>query len=207
LSYLDPADIASVEAQFGKPKELASQIEMTAKELHMVRRSQHAGRAHDLTMFIFKDDKMLFIAKHFYPQGLFRAPSGAAKPGEGIIAGAIREAYEETGTQIAIERYILRIKVRFICGDDHIDWTSHVFTARYIGGEIDPEDKREIRAARFVDVDEIPRFAEIMRKSNIGGFHYRAYLTDQALKEIFPERVSENLRNVEMKSQRASRHE
>ena len=207
MSYLNPADIAAVEAQFGRPKELTTQIAMTKKELLMVRRSQHGGRAHDLTMFIFNGDKMLFIAKHFYPKGLFRAPSGAAKPGEGIIAGAIREAYEETGTKVAIEKYILRIKVKFICDDDHIDWTSHVFIARYISGEIDPRDKREIREARFVGVDEIPRFAEIMRKSNIGGFHYRAYLTDQALKEIFPQQVNEMQGGFEIKSQKASQHD
>lgn len=207
MSYLDPADIAHVEALFGRPKELSTQISMAKEELLRIRRSQHAGRAHDLTLFIFKGDKMLFIAKHFYPEGLFRAPSGAAKPDEGIIAGALREAYEETGTEIAIEKYILRISVKFICGDDHIDWTSHIFVARHVAQEIDPPDKKEIREARYVSINELPRFAEIMRISNIGGFRYRAYLSDRAMEEIFPEHVSEKSESLEMKSQEAARDE
>ncbi len=34
------------------------------------------GRAHDVTLYIEKDNGYIFIAKPFYPAGLFRAPSG-----------------------------------------------------------------------------------------------------------------------------------
>ena len=127
---------------------------------------------------------MLFIAKHFYPKDLFRAPSGAAKRGESVMDGAKREAFEETGVEIELEEYLARIRVKFYCNDnadDFIDWTSHVFKARYVKGDVDPKDTREIRAARFVDLHEIPGFNEIMRESKVGGFHYRAYLTERIM--------------------------
>jgi ADP-ribose pyrophosphatase YjhB (NUDIX family) len=185
MSYLRAEDIALMEQEYGKPVELETEIEMTSVEMERVRRSQYNGRAHDITMFIFNRDKLLFNAKHFYPKGLFRAPSGAAKPGESMKDGAKREAYEETGIKIELEKYIARISVRFVNNRDNndiISWTSHVFKARYISGEIDPKDKREIREARYVDFNEIPKFNEIMRKTNIGGFRYRKYLTEQCMK-------------------------
>ncbi|MCP4584040.1 MAG: NUDIX hydrolase [candidate division Zixibacteria bacterium] len=185
MSYLRADDIASMEDKYGRPAEFETEIEMTPNELDVVRRSQKNGRAHDLTMFIFKGNQFLFIAKHFYPPDLFRAPSGAANPGESIIDGARREAYEETGVDIELERYLARIRVKFINSHDtreSIDWTSHVFKARYIAGDVYPKDTREIREARFVGFDEIPRFNEIMLKVGIGGFQYRVFLTEKTMK-------------------------
>jgi len=202
MSYLRADDIALMEKKYGNPTELETEIEMTPVEFRRVRRSQYNGRAHDITLFIFNGDKLLFIAKHFYPRGLYRAPSGAANPGESIVDGAKREAYEETGVKIELERYLARIRVRFINDQtraDAIDWTSHVFKARYISGEIDPKDKREIREARYVDFDEIPEFNEIMRKTNIGGFRYRKYLTEHCL-ELFKDDM---VTAIETKSQKA----
>jgi ADP-ribose pyrophosphatase YjhB (NUDIX family) len=190
LSYLRVKDIERVEKKYGKPVELTTQITATAKELEAVRRSQKHDRAHDITLFIVKANKLLFIAKHFYPSGLFRAPSGGAKRGESIIEGGKREAFEETGVKIEFEKYLLRIKAKFVSNDDSIDWTSHVFKAKYISGEVDPRDKKEIREARFVGLDEIERFTEIMGKINSAGFRYRVFLTQNTMKLLEKEIVS-----------------
>lgn len=185
MSYITREAIAFVEQRYGKPVHLETRIEMTPIELKRVRDSQKNGRAHDITLFIFKDNKLLFNAKHFYPRGLLRAPSGGVKPGESIEAGAKREAYEETGVKIELERFLAQIRVRFVSSDspdDYIDWTSYVFKARYVSGEIDPKDKREIREARLVNFDDISKFNEIMRKVNVGGFRYRLFLTENIMK-------------------------
>lgn len=195
MSYVTKGDIAAVELKYGEPVHLDTTIEMTPLELKRVRDSQHNGRAHDITVFIFKGNKLLFNAKHFYPEGLYRAPSGAAKPGEGIEAGAIREAYEETGVKIELERFLALIKVRFVnhlAANDYIDWTSYVFKARYISGEIEPIDKREIREARLVGFDEVPKFNEIMLKVNVGGFRYRVFLAKHVMKLLEQDIVAAN---------------
>jgi 8-oxo-dGTP pyrophosphatase MutT (NUDIX family) len=173
-----------MEKKYGVPEILTTVHEVDLDEYRRIHRRMSRGRVHDITLFIAKDDGFVFIAKHSYPPGLFRAPSGGLNKDEDFIEGAKREAFEETGLDIELEKYLLRIKARFQSPNGHIDWTTHVFTARYLSGEIMPHDTYEIREARLVSLDEIPRFQEIMRGSKIGGFHYRAFLMDEVLKRI-----------------------
>ncbi len=201
MSYLTAKDIDLVEREYGKPAELSTRIKTTSKELDKIRKSQIHGRAHDITLFIVKGSQLLFIAKPFYPSELYRAPSGAAKPGESLIDGGKREAFEETGVQIEFEKYVLRIKARFESDNDRIDWTSHIFKARYVSGDVKPIDTREIREARFVDFDDIPRFNEIMQKINIAGFRYRVFLTENTMQLLEKDLVSHNKKIDEIESQ------
>lgn len=182
MTYILQEDILEAERQFGKPVELSTKIEATPRELSRIRRSQRRGRAHDITLFIFKGDKLLFISKPFYPEGLYRAPSGAALPGESIVQGARREALEETGTEIELERYIMRIKATFYSGEDHIDWMTHVFKARHVSGEIAPRDKQEIKEAKLVNTSEVSGFNQIMLSTGSAGFRYRVFLTEHAMR-------------------------
>ncbi len=169
---------------YGQPDRLTTLQDMTPDELGIVRASMKNGRAHDITLYIKKDSGYIFIAKPFYPPGLYRAPSGGVMPDEDFETGAKREAMEETGVEIELKRYILRIDVRFQSGDDYIDWTSHIFTAEYVNGEINPQDTHEIREAKLVSPDEIHGFMELMLKSGVGGLIYRAYLTKEANKRL-----------------------
>jgi ADP-ribose pyrophosphatase YjhB (NUDIX family) len=182
VSYIDAKDIEKMEQLYGKPENLKTTISATTDEINHIRQSQKHGRAHDITLFIFRGEKMLFIAKHFYPPGLYRAPSGAARPGETLIEGALREAYEETGTRIEIEKFLLKISAQFAAENDRLDWTSYVFKAAYVSGDIQPVDTEEIREAKLVDPVEIGRFNKIMLKAGLAGFRYRVYLTQNALR-------------------------
>ena len=64
-------------------------------------------------MYIIKENKIIVVAKHFYPKGLFRAPSGGINVGEDFIDGAKREALEETGCEIEISKFLLKTNVQF----------------------------------------------------------------------------------------------
>ncbi len=176
--------IASMEELYGIPDILTFAQDVDLDEYRRIHRSMSRGRLHDITLFIAKDDGFIFIAKHSYPPGLFRAPSGGLNKDEDFAVGARREAFEETGVEIELEKYLLRINVRFNSPSGQIDWTSHIFTARYLSGEITPVDTYEIREARLVTRDEIPDFQDTMRNSKVGGFHYRAFLTEETLKRI-----------------------
>ena len=73
-----------------------------------------------------------------------------------------------------------------------IPWTSHVFIGEVKGevveSELAPLDTVEIRKVNLVDIDELlGPIAENMRASDIGGFHYRAELTEKTL-ELWKER-------------------
>ncbi|MGA9772579.1 MAG: NUDIX hydrolase [Blastocatellia bacterium] len=171
--------IQDVERRFGSPGEIALAYEMTRSEFDMVRRSQKHGRAHDVTLYIIEGQQIVVIKKPMYPAGAYRAPSGGIAPGERFDNGAIREAHEETGLEIALDKYILRARVKFTADDDVIDWTSHVLTAHKIGGALQPIDTHEIIEARFATVDELMGgIRDALLRSGSTGLKYRAELND-----------------------------
>lgn len=177
--YVNAEMIRDVERRFGSPHEVALAYEMTRREFDMVRRSQKHGRAHDVTLFIIEGGQIVVIKKPMYPPGAYRAPSGGIAPGERFDDGAIREAHEETGLRIELEKYILRARVKFTCEGDVIDWTSHVLTAHSTGGVLQPIDTREIIEARFATVDELmSSIRDALLASGSTGLKYRAELND-----------------------------
>ena len=157
---------------------------MGPAEFDMLKGSMADGRNSDATLFVFKDDKVVVIAKHWYPEGLYRAPSGGIKPGEDPELSAKREAYEETGLQIELEKYILRIQVTFTCGSDREKWTSHVFTAKHLSGDLKPIDTKEIKKVALMSLEELAGLKEKLLAQDSGGLHYRAALTEAAIEEI-----------------------
>ena len=124
--------LEEIEREYGTPREMTMSFPMNPAEFEMLKQSMTDGRNSDATLFIFKGDQVIVIAKPWYPEGLYRAPSGGIKPDENLELSAKREAYEETGVEIELTRYILRIYVTFTCGQMCEKWTSHVFTARYV---------------------------------------------------------------------------
>jgi len=182
IMFVTPEIIADIEKQYGKPEKRSTRFEMTDEHFANLKSSQKNGRSHDVTLFIRKDDKFVVIAKHFYPPGLYRPPSGGINPGEYFVDGAKREAREETGCDVELVRYLMRISVEFFCGAEAVDWTSHVFLADYISGVLGPLDKVEIREATLAGIDKFAHFKELLLSSGSGGMRYRAYLHDEILR-------------------------
>ncbi|HEY7545465.1 MAG TPA: NUDIX hydrolase [Blastocatellia bacterium] len=174
-----------MERRYGVPDEVRREYEMTGREFDMVSRSRKHGRSHDVTLFIIDNDSIVVIKKPMYPPGAYRAPSGGIAPGEDFEAGALREAYEETGLHVAIEKYILRAFVRFTHQIDAIDWTTHVFSARPCGGALQPIDTHEIVEARLATFEELTgSIREVLLKTESTGLRYRAELGDIVLNRL-----------------------
>lgn len=170
--------IAAMVRRYGQPHRREFSFEVTEQELVRIRSSQKEGRNHDVTLYADKDGQVIVIAKHMYPPGLFRAPSGGLKPGESFEVGIEREMTEETGCAINLDRFLLQTSVRFKQGDDFVAWRSFVFLARYVGGDFEFTDRHEIKEVRLADWTEFDLFSQIMRATEIGGLHYRAALHD-----------------------------
>lgn len=170
--------VLAMMAAYGRPRTATFEFPVDQTEYRRIVNSQKDGRNHDVTLYIRKGDKVVVIAKPFYPPGLYRAPSGGLHPGEDFRIGAAREAMEETGCEIEFEKFLLRTEVCFVCGDDRINWRSFVFKTGYAGGGFEFTDKREIKEVRLASLDEFSSFSKIMRASKIGGLHYRAALHD-----------------------------
>jgi 8-oxo-dGTP pyrophosphatase MutT (NUDIX family) len=52
---------------------------------------------------------LLLSIKTFYPRGAFRLPTGGIHHGESVYNALIREAHEETGLVITVNRFLARI--------------------------------------------------------------------------------------------------
>jgi 8-oxo-dGTP diphosphatase len=177
-------EFSRIEKKYGKPKLLKMSSLLGPREFINLQESMKDGRDSDVTLFIFKGGKVILISKPWYPPGLYRAPSGGVKPGESLEEVALREAYEETGAKIKLWRYILRIKVIFSHNQKDVIWTSHIFTARYLSGKIEPVDTREIKEAKLMSLEELSSLKPLLLKTGSGGLAYRATLTEKAIEEI-----------------------
>jgi 8-oxo-dGTP pyrophosphatase MutT (NUDIX family) len=177
---------SAIEEKYSTPRELTMSFAMNPAEFDMLKESMRDGRNSDVTLFIFKDNQVIVIAKPWYPEGMYRAPSGGIKPGEDMELCAKREAYEETGAQIRLVRYVLRIQVTFTCGQASQEWTSHVFVAQYVSGRLHPVDTREIREVSLLSLEDLAAMKDRLLQQDSGGLHYRAALTEATLIEISP---------------------
>jgi ADP-ribose pyrophosphatase YjhB (NUDIX family) len=168
--------IAEMIERYGSPHEREYRFEVTSREFKRIRSSQKHGRNHDVTLYVEKDGRLIVIAKPFYPQGIYRAPSGGLNPGESFEGGITREVAEEIGCEIKLERFLLRTRVDFNHNGDTIRWRSFVFLARYVRGDFNYSDHDEIREVKLVDWEDFDDFGRWMRQTEIGGLHYRAAL-------------------------------
>lgn len=179
--HLQSDVIAGLERRFGRPLEGRFEFEFGDAEWRLLRASQRGWRAHDVTLFIEKDGRFAVIRKPSYAPGLFRAPSGGVEPGESVEAGAAREALEETGLEIRLAKYVFRSFVRFTHAGERVDWTSHVFAADWLSGEIAPRDTVEIAEAFWASRAEVEASVPLLRAARSGGLRYRAALTEAVL--------------------------
>jgi len=192
--YITDDILEALSERYGVPRRWQVSVLAFPDEFHMIRGSRKNGRNHDVTVYIQKGDRLVVNAKHFYPPGLFRAPSGGVEKGEDFIQGALREAHEETGCEIELERFVLHSSVDFYLRhpdgaitDEVINWRSFVFSARYVSGDFNFSDRHEIREVSLAEWDDFIRFSRTMRQTAIGGFHYRAALHDQVRRCLFAE--------------------
>jgi 8-oxo-dGTP pyrophosphatase MutT (NUDIX family) len=99
--------------------------------------------------------------KDFYPAGTARVPSGGVKQGEPLLDAAYREATEETGLQVVVERFLAVILFEFYSNKHVIHFRSYLFLLRETGGELKVNDADE-RISGFgeVSLQELDTVAE-----------------------------------------------
>ena len=177
-------EIKKLEKLFGRPKSLKMNFKMNEDEFANLTQSLKTGKSCDVTLFIFKDNNVIVIAKPWYKDELYRAPSGRPRLDESLMNAIHRETLEETGTKIKLKKYILRIDVVFQHNGQEVNWTSHIFLTHYLSGNLEPIDKREIKKIALLSLDELASLKEKLLKQNSGGLAYRAALTEEAIKQI-----------------------
>jgi 8-oxo-dGTP diphosphatase len=130
-------------------------------------------------------DRIALIRKPQFADGIWRPPGGGIKPGEEFATGAEREAFEETGLRVTLDRYLVAAQASFVYEPHEVPWRTHVFSARTLDTELAPQDAEEIAGARWGTAGEL---AGSLRAALLATGHafwrYRVALHDAALEAL-----------------------
>jgi ADP-ribose pyrophosphatase YjhB (NUDIX family) len=182
--HLTEAVLASLRERYGEPRPLRWEGEVSPEEFALAGGSP--GRRHDVTFFVFDPDgRLALIQKPSYPEGVWRPPGGGVRPDERFESGVQREAREELGIHIELERFLVSSEATFRSADGVIDWRTHVFSARTSNPDLDPIDTHEISAARWGTSEELagPIRARLLETGR-ALWRYRVELHDAALDQL-----------------------
>jgi ADP-ribose pyrophosphatase YjhB (NUDIX family) len=179
--HLTEAVLAPLRERYGQPRALRWEGEVSPEEFALAGKSPK--RRHDVTFFVFDPGgRLALIRKPSYTGGIWRPPGGGVEPEEAFEAGVQREALEELGVEIELERFLVSSEARLRCGDGAIDWRTHVFSGRTEAEELAPIDVREIAAARWGTTAELAGpLRDKMLETGRALWSYRVALHEAAL--------------------------
>lgn len=106
-------------------------------------------------VLIFNNKNQVLLARRkFDPKkGTWQIPGGFMNPGEIPEKAIIREAEEELGVQIRVDRYVGCISETYLYGGVLLPFLGIYFTATIMEGTITPND--DVADAQFFDVEEM----------------------------------------------------
>ena len=180
--YFSSNMVRKIEERYGTPHLLRLNYKTPRVHFDFIRSTQKNGRSHDITFYLYHHNRLAVTRKPVYPPGVYRPSSGGLNPGESLEEGTAREGWEEMGLRLRPKRYLLRVRVDFVYGDERIRWTTHVFQMFWEGSgqpKLNPHDKHEIAEAACVDEAEF--FGSIRRgllSVDSTGLLYRVHLHD-----------------------------
>jgi ADP-ribose pyrophosphatase YjhB (NUDIX family) len=182
--HVDEAILDPVRARFGTPARLDWEGEISDVEWAVA--TYNPTRTHDVTLFILDPQQRLaLIRKPQFESDVWRPPGGGIHLGEDFVAGAVREALEETGLHVELRRYLVETRALFTNGGRELRWRTHVFLAETSDTEIVACDQGEIAEARWGTLDEL---AGPLRKRLLATgrafWRYRVALHDAALQAL-----------------------
>ena len=96
-----------------------------------------------------------------------------------------REALEETGLRVELDRYLVETRARFVHEGRVLDWRTHVFSATTGDEAIAPLDTVEIAEARWGTLEELEGpLRERLLATGRAFWRYRVALHDAAAAEF-----------------------
>jgi 8-oxo-dGTP pyrophosphatase MutT (NUDIX family) len=182
--HVGDAALATVRERFGTPLELPWEGEITDVEWAIA--THNPARTHDVTLLILDPSRRVaLIRKPHFAAGIWRPPGGGIKPGEDFVAGAVREALEETGLQVELRRYLVASHAIFSNAERELEWRTHVVLAETEDDELAPNDPEEIAEARWGTLDELAGpLRERLLATGRAFWRYRVALHDAALRSL-----------------------
>jgi len=182
--HVDEAVLAPVRERFGTPDVLRWEGEISDVEWTIA--THNPARTHDVTLFILDPSRRLaLIRKPHFAEDVWRPPGGGINPGEDFVAGAVREALEETGLHVELRRYLVATEALFTNAGRELRWRTHVFLAQTEDTEIAAGDPVEIADARWGTLDELAGpLRERLLATGRAFWRYRVALHDASLQAL-----------------------
>jgi len=181
--HVDEAVLAPLRKRYGEPVPLEWKGEISGREHSLA--TYNPDRAHDVTLFILNGERLALIRKHDFEPGIWRPPGGGVKPGEDFVAGVQREALEETGLRVELQRYLVDATAHFVYAPYDVPWRTHVFLATTEDDELSPQDTEEIQAARWGTLPELSgTLRERLLATGRAFWRYRVALHDAAAEAL-----------------------
>jgi ADP-ribose pyrophosphatase YjhB (NUDIX family) len=173
--------LAPLRDRYGEPALLEWEGEISEME-HAIA-TYNPARMHDVTLFILDPaERIALIRKPMFEEGIWRPPGGGVKPGEDFEEAVKREALEETGLRVELERYLVASRVLFVYRPADVPWRTHLFLARTEDTELEPQDTEEIAGARWGTLAELGGpLRERLLATGRTFWRYRVALHDAAL--------------------------
>jgi ADP-ribose pyrophosphatase YjhB (NUDIX family) len=177
--HVDEAILEPLRRQFGEPALLEWEGDVSEQEFGVITYSPK--RRHDVTFFVLNGERLALVRKPHFPPDIWRPPGGGVKIGEDVVAAVVREAFEETGAEVELERYLVLGEARFRFAGEEIAWRTHVVTARTRTERLEPRDTDEIEAARWGSLAELSGpLRERLLATGRALWRYRVALHDAA---------------------------
>ena len=178
--HLTDEILAPIRERYGEPDVLEWEGEISEREHRIA--TYNPRRLHDVTLFILNGDRLALIRKPMFPPDIWRPPGGGVKPGEEFVEAVRREALEETGLRVELERYLVEARARFVYRPIELDWRTHVFLATTEDKEPEPRDTEEIAEARWGTLEELAGpLRDRLLATGRAFWRYRVALHDAAL--------------------------
>jgi ADP-ribose pyrophosphatase YjhB (NUDIX family) len=182
--HVGEAILAPVRERYGTPFVLLWDGEIS--DLEWTVATYNPMRTHDVTLFILDPERRLAqIRKPHFAADVWRPPGGGVKPGEDFVAGAVREALEETGLRVEVRRYLVASQAAFRNAGRELEWRTHVLLAETRDTELAPSDSEEIAAARWGTLGELAGpLRDRLLAEDRAFWRYRVALHDAALSAL-----------------------
>jgi NAD+ diphosphatase len=152
------AEIDRLASRYGPPRRVRATIDDSFDD--PIRKDDRFG---EVCMVIHRPNgKLLLSIKTFYPRGAYRLPTGGIHHGEAIQDALTREAYEETGLELEVLRFLAHIIYAGASGGPPIFHT-FAFLLEERGGTLAAIDTSEqIEAWREVGAGELVSIADFL---------------------------------------------
>jgi len=152
------AEIAQLSARYGTPVRRHCVLDVSQATYEW---REASARREEVVLFLRRaSGNALLHTKDFYPKGAFRVPSGGVRNQESLLDAVHRETFEETGLQVAVERFLAVVRFGFRWQENTIPLSSYLFFLHELGGQLEVQDSHErITAFREVALCELESVA------------------------------------------------